>query len=699
MKKIVISFAIVFVFFSIARMSGARELSVATDLTSRINAFWGANPIYVMELDSENQVLYLGGGTADTAVKFAKYDIGNDIATDLTANILDLFDKVSEEPILAMDLDSVNNILYFSTGNPSGYPDGPRFIAYDLSSHVATNLTSTISSFWGNAPINAIFVYGNYVYLLGNQTIMGDSSNFARYSISLGTAEDLGYIMEADPNFGVNNLFSYAYDNDHTLYIGAHGQFGAFNLLNDTLTDLSQMLWDSYYNDIDPLWGLTYDEEENRILVAGGARYAGIRQSQSYAIYSINSNSILHSHSAISPLPIFRFIIDPIFRNDIYATGGSLANTTNLFGLITGEEDNVPPTSIYNETISSFWSSDIPIVDSVYNNGSIPGIYLAGFSGEFAFLPLPNYPTVTSSPVTNITRTGATLNGEITATGGADATARGFQYGMTNSYGTTVTESSGPYSTGVFTADLSNLLTCGQPYYFRAYATNIAGTSYGAETTFTTTTCDTGGGGGGTVTPPPVTPPVTPPVVPPVTPPVVPPETPPEVIPETPPTTPPTETPPPTPPVIVSTTTPTTTNSSIPTTSSSSAPEVIEIPSTTENEGVVTPTESTANNRENLLNSFLEYSRNLLSTPLVKTPGIIAVTLPAAVSLLALLAALFSGAPFLNQIFYSLVLLSQLLGFAKKPKPWGTVYDAYTKRPLAFARVEILNEQNRKLQA
>ncbi|MFA5778239.1 MAG: hypothetical protein WC870_01990, partial [Candidatus Paceibacterota bacterium] len=42
-------------------------------------------------------------------------------------------------------------------------------------------------------------------------------------------------------------------------------------------------------------------------------------------------------------------------------------------------------------------------------------------------------PTVTSSPVTNITRTGATLNGEITATGGADATARGFQYGMTNS--------------------------------------------------------------------------------------------------------------------------------------------------------------------------------------------------------------------------------------------------------------------------
>ena len=134
-------------------------------------------------------------------------------------------------------------------------------------------------------------------------------------------------------------------------------------------------------------------------------------------------------------------------------------------------------------------------------------------------------PTVTSSPATNITRVGATLNGEITATGGADATARGFQYGMTNSYGTTVTESSGPYSTGVFTADLSNLLTCGQPYYFRAYATNIAGTSYGAETTFTTTTCDTGGGGGGTVTPPPVIPPVTPPVVPPVTPPVVPPPT------------------------------------------------------------------------------------------------------------------------------------------------------------------------------
>jgi len=67
--------------------------------------------------------------------------------------------------------------------------------------------------------------------------------------------------------------------------------------------------------------------------------------------------------------------------------------------------------------------------------------------------------------------------------------------------------------------------------------------------------------------------------------------------------------------------------------------------------------------------------------------------------MLALLASLFSGAPFLNQLFYFLVLLSQILGFARKPKPWGTIYDSYTKRPLPFARVEILNEQSRKLQS
>jgi hypothetical protein len=60
---------------------------------------------------------------------------------------------------------------------------------------------------------------------------------------------------------------------------------------------------------------------------------------------------------------------------------------------------------------------------------------------------------------------------------------------------------------------------------------------------------------------------------------------------------------------------------------------------------------------------------------------------------------LFGGVPLLNYFFYLLVIIAQLLGIKRTPKPWGTVYDSRTKRPLPFARVEILNTESRKLQS
>jgi len=97
-------------------------------------------------------------------------------------------------------------------------------------------------------------------------------------------------------------------------------------------------------------------------------------------------------------------------------------------------------------------------------------------------------PIVISTAASNITKDSASLNGNITDTGGVDATERGFEHGITNSYGITVAESSGPYSTGVFSTDLIDL-ECGTTYYFRSYAINTEGTSYGLETTFSTSDC------------------------------------------------------------------------------------------------------------------------------------------------------------------------------------------------------------------
>lgn len=95
-------------------------------------------------------------------------------------------------------------------------------------------------------------------------------------------------------------------------------------------------------------------------------------------------------------------------------------------------------------------------------------------------------PTVTTNAASPVEETTATLDGDITNIGGANATTRGFEWD---------TDSGAPYANdwhedgdfGVanFTHALDSL-TKGELYYYRAYATNTYGTAYGAEQTFLT---------------------------------------------------------------------------------------------------------------------------------------------------------------------------------------------------------------------
>ncbi len=98
-------------------------------------------------------------------------------------------------------------------------------------------------------------------------------------------------------------------------------------------------------------------------------------------------------------------------------------------------------------------------------------------------------PTVVTNTASGITASAATLNGNISATGGANATVRGFKYSTTAGFdpstgGTNVSES-GSYGTGSFSANLTGL-SSGGSYYYHAYATNTYGTTYGSEQAFTT---------------------------------------------------------------------------------------------------------------------------------------------------------------------------------------------------------------------
>ncbi len=97
-------------------------------------------------------------------------------------------------------------------------------------------------------------------------------------------------------------------------------------------------------------------------------------------------------------------------------------------------------------------------------------------------------PTTTTQSATNITTTTATLNGNITATGGEANTERGFDIGTDNTYTMTDITENGSHSTGAYTGTATGL-TCGTTYHYRAYSTNTAGTGTGSDESFTTSAC------------------------------------------------------------------------------------------------------------------------------------------------------------------------------------------------------------------
>ncbi len=96
-------------------------------------------------------------------------------------------------------------------------------------------------------------------------------------------------------------------------------------------------------------------------------------------------------------------------------------------------------------------------------------------------------PVVTTNEVTSITPTTAICGGKVLADGGSGVTARGVVWGKTQN--PSIQFNSGITYDGVgiqpFTSNISGLEP-GKKYYVRAYATNNAGTAYGAEVSFST---------------------------------------------------------------------------------------------------------------------------------------------------------------------------------------------------------------------
>lgn len=95
-------------------------------------------------------------------------------------------------------------------------------------------------------------------------------------------------------------------------------------------------------------------------------------------------------------------------------------------------------------------------------------------------------PTLTTVVATAVTSSGAVTGGNITVDGGGAVTARGVCYGTAANPTVAGTKTSDATGSGTFASTLTGLQP-GTQYYYRAYATNSAGTAYGNELTFTTT--------------------------------------------------------------------------------------------------------------------------------------------------------------------------------------------------------------------
>lgn len=122
-----------------------------------------------------------------------------------------------------------------------------------------------------------------------------------------------------------------------------------------------------------------------------------------------------------------------------------------------------------------------------YNSGATPS---SAVLFEFNFHETSFYaPTVTTQACTDITGYSAKGNGNITSTGGATVTTRGFCY-MPGTSGDPTTANSkvydtGSFGTGAFSKTIPNL-SPSTNYRVRAYAINSEGTSYGATVQLTT---------------------------------------------------------------------------------------------------------------------------------------------------------------------------------------------------------------------
>lgn len=123
-------------------------------------------------------------------------------------------------------------------------------------------------------------------------------------------------------------------------------------------------------------------------------------------------------------------------------------------------------------------------------NGNIPvsgGGTAAAFNVAASGAGANNPPAVTTGAASSITTVAATLTATISSTGCTAVTAYGVEYSLVNGFanGSGTQAASTNISAGNYSSSISGLAPS-TTYYYKGYATNAGGTTYGTQQSFTT---------------------------------------------------------------------------------------------------------------------------------------------------------------------------------------------------------------------
>jgi hypothetical protein len=124
--------------------------------------------------------------------------------------------------------------------------------------------------------------------------------------------------------------------------------------------------------------------------------------------------------------------------------------------------------------------------------GLVSGDTNAAVDAFVVSLSYVSAPILSVTSPTNLSYSSAILIGNITDDGGENNTERGFEFGLTASYGNEVSQT-GSFSTGEFSLEASGL-DCNTLYHFRSFSTNSEDTGVSSDSNFTTESCPSSSG-------------------------------------------------------------------------------------------------------------------------------------------------------------------------------------------------------------